>query len=96
YGTIYTTKLLRRGQDIDRAAPWRAFVDLKAADVMRPFREPLAVAASPDSDGLTPLPSWVCPGKYGLGSGSPAVPVWLIAPCSTYGLGGVAPGAVGA
>jgi hypothetical protein len=24
YGTIYTTKLLRRGQDIDRAAPWRA------------------------------------------------------------------------
>jgi CIC family chloride channel protein len=23
YGTIYTTKLLRRGTDIDRAAPWR-------------------------------------------------------------------------
>ena len=40
YGTIYTAKLLRRGQDIDRAAPWRAFGDLKAADVMRPFREP--------------------------------------------------------
>ena len=37
YGTIYTTKLLRRGQDIDRAAPWRAFGDLKAADVMHPF-----------------------------------------------------------
>ncbi|HUY45838.1 MAG TPA: chloride channel protein [Streptosporangiaceae bacterium] len=51
YGTIYTTKLLRRGQDIDRAAPWRAFGDLKAADAMRPFREPLAVAASPDGDG---------------------------------------------
>ena len=45
YGTIYTTKLLRRGQDIDRAAPWRAFGDLKAADVMRPFPSPLAVAA---------------------------------------------------
>ncbi len=45
YGTIYTTKLLRRGQDIDRAAPWRAFGDLKAADAMRPFPEPLAVAA---------------------------------------------------
>ena len=24
YGTIYTTKLLRRGTDIDRTAPWRA------------------------------------------------------------------------
>jgi chloride channel protein, CIC family len=53
YGTIYTTKLLRRGQDIDRATPWRAFGDLKAADVMRPFREPLAVAASPDGNRST-------------------------------------------
>jgi chloride channel protein, CIC family len=43
YGTIYTTKLLRRGQDLDRAAPWRAFGDLKAADVMRPFPTPLAL-----------------------------------------------------
>ena len=43
YGTIYTTKLLRRGQDIDRAAPWRAFGDLKAADAMRPFPAPLPV-----------------------------------------------------
>ena len=51
YGTIYTTKLLRRGQDIDRAAPWRAFGDLKAADVMRPFPEPLAIAPGPDGDG---------------------------------------------
>jgi CIC family chloride channel protein len=52
YGTIYTTKLLRRGQDIDRAVPWRAFGDLKAADVMRPFPEPLVVAARPgDDDG---------------------------------------------
>ena len=40
YGTIYTTKLLRRGRDIDRAAPWRAFGDLKAADAMRPFPSP--------------------------------------------------------
>ena len=45
YGTIYTTKLLRRGYDIDRAAPWRAFGDLKAAGAMRPFPAPLAVAA---------------------------------------------------
>jgi chloride channel protein, CIC family len=44
YGTIYTTKLLRRGQDVDRAAPWRAFGDLKAADAMRPFGKPFAVA----------------------------------------------------
>ena len=51
YGTIYTTKLLRRGQDIDRAAPWRAFGDLKATDVMHPFPRPLAVTAGPDRDG---------------------------------------------
>ena len=36
YGTIYTTKLLRRGYDIDRATPWRAVGDLTAADAMRP------------------------------------------------------------
>lgn len=45
---------------------------------------------------MTPLPSSLCPGKRGPGSGSPAVPVWLFAPCSWYGLGGVAPGAAGA
>jgi chloride channel protein, CIC family len=64
YGTIYTTKLLRRGYDVDRAAPWRAFGDLKAADAMRPFPAPLAVPESqrpdrPGSDagpGLSPLP----------------------------------------
>jgi chloride channel protein, CIC family len=43
YGTIYTTKLLRRGQDLDRAVPWRAFADLKAADAMRPFPVPLPI-----------------------------------------------------
>lgn len=37
YGTIYTAKLLRRGQDIDRAAPWRAFADLTASEAMRPL-----------------------------------------------------------
>ena len=45
YGTIYTTKLLRRGYDVDRAAPWRAFGDLTAADAMRPFPAPLTVGA---------------------------------------------------
>jgi chloride channel protein, CIC family len=47
YGTIYTTKLLRRGTDIDRAAPWRAVADLKVTDVMRPFQPTLPVP--PDS-----------------------------------------------
>ncbi|MGA0569058.1 chloride channel protein [Rathayibacter sp. KR2-224] len=46
YGTIYTTKLLRRGQDIDRAAPWRAFADLTAAQVMRPLRTPIELASA--------------------------------------------------
>jgi chloride channel protein, CIC family len=43
YGTIYTTKPLRRGTDIDRTTPWRALADLKIADAMRPFRPPLPV-----------------------------------------------------
>ncbi|HTT53808.1 MAG TPA: TrkA C-terminal domain-containing protein, partial [Streptosporangiaceae bacterium] len=51
YGTIYTTKLLRRGYDVDRAAPWRAFADLKAADAMRPFPAVLAVPGR-DGDGI--------------------------------------------
>ncbi|HTZ23286.1 MAG TPA: chloride channel protein, partial [Streptosporangiaceae bacterium] len=51
YGSIYTAKLLRRGTDIDRAAPWRAFGDLKAADAMRPFRAPLPVPAVPRGAG---------------------------------------------
>jgi CIC family chloride channel protein len=46
YGTIYTTKLLRRGQDIDRAAPWRAFADLTAAQAMRPFATRLDLATN--------------------------------------------------
>ena len=45
YGTIYTTKLLRRGIDIDRTTPWRALSDLKIVDAMRPFRPPLSVQA---------------------------------------------------
>ncbi len=34
YGTIYTTKLLRRGTDIDRSTPSRALQDLKVADAI--------------------------------------------------------------
>jgi CIC family chloride channel protein len=54
YGTIYTTKLLRRGQDVDRAAPWRAFGDLKAAQAMRPFPAPLPVPRGSDGAAAGP------------------------------------------
>jgi len=50
YGTIYTTKLLRRGTDIDQAAPWRALADLKVTDVMRPF--PAALPVPPDGKAV--------------------------------------------
>jgi CIC family chloride channel protein len=51
YGTIYTTKLLRRGTDIDRAAPWRALQDLKVTDTMRPFGVPLPVPPAKSGNG---------------------------------------------
>ena len=51
YGTIYTTKLLRRGTDIDKTTPWRALQDLKIAEAMRSFRPPLAVPAHAAADG---------------------------------------------
>jgi chloride channel protein, CIC family len=55
--------LLRRGQDVDRAAPWRAFGDLKAADAMQPFRAPLTVPEGHDhGDGDTPAPAQL-PGR---------------------------------
>ena len=62
YGTIYTTKLLRRGADIDQAAPWRAVADLKITDIMRPIQPALPVPpggpspASPAGNGSTPEP----------------------------------------
>jgi CIC family chloride channel protein len=69
YGTIYTTKLLRRGTDIDRALPWRALQDLKITDVMRPFRPalpvppdgtpPAAHGASPAGNGSAPDPETI-------------------------------------
>ena len=51
YGTIYTTKLLRRGTDVDRTTPWRALQDLKVADVMHPLRPPLPVLDAAATDG---------------------------------------------
>ena len=47
YGTIYTTKLLRRGIDIDRLPSADPFEDLTAADAMRPFAAPLTLAPQP-------------------------------------------------
>ena len=55
YGTIYTTKLLRRGTDIDRAPSADPFEKLTAADAMRPFRPPLSAQppaqSQPDGPG---------------------------------------------
>jgi CIC family chloride channel protein len=56
YGTIYTTKLLRRGTDIDRATPWRALADLKVTDAMHPLRVPLP--ARGDSSAADRLPDF--------------------------------------
>jgi CIC family chloride channel protein len=50
YATIYTGKLLRRGQDIDRSTPWRALSWLTAADTMHPLPYPIRL----------PLP-WAAP-----------------------------------
>jgi CIC family chloride channel protein len=64
YGTIYTTKLLRRGTDIDQPAPWNALAGLTVADAMRPLAGPLSVAThvdgatdnSPESQAALPGP----------------------------------------
>ena len=51
YGTIYTTKLLRRGIDIDRVPSADPFEDLTAADAMRPFPAPLPAGRAPRPAG---------------------------------------------
>ncbi len=56
YGTIYTTKLLRRGTDIDHAPSADPFEDLTAADAMRPFPAPVAAVPEPPGTGLKSLP----------------------------------------
>jgi CIC family chloride channel protein len=48
YGTIYTTKLLRRGTDIDRPTPWRALQEMRVADAMHVFGAPLAATGASD------------------------------------------------
>ncbi len=61
YGTIYTTKLLRRGQDIERTAPWRAFTDLTAERAMRALHAPLDLgrATQPSVPDAAALPGTV-------------------------------------
>jgi CIC family chloride channel protein len=54
YGTIYTTKLLRRGTDIDRTTPTHAFDELTVAEAMHPFPNPLAMPEHVAGDGTTP------------------------------------------
>ncbi|HEY4268264.1 MAG TPA: chloride channel protein [Galbitalea sp.] len=63
YGTIYTTKLLRRGQDIDRAAPWRAFADLTAEQAMKPLAVPLDLARRHASEADIGVMSAILPGS---------------------------------
>jgi CIC family chloride channel protein len=55
YGTIYTTKLLRRGTDIDRPAPASILADMTVGDAMRPLqaRAPAAGASLPALRGTT-------------------------------------------
>ena len=67
YGTIYTTKLLRRGIDIDRAPSADPFEDLTAADAMRAFHRALPADAGPSAQqggGKAALP---CPGPSPVG-----------------------------
>jgi CIC family chloride channel protein len=47
YGTIYTTKLLRRGIDIDRPDAGHALTQLAVADAMHPFTTPLELTTHP-------------------------------------------------
>ena len=65
YGTIYTTKLLRRGTDIDRTTPWRALADLKIADAMRPFGRPLPVPPPVPASSAQPAPTAPAPQRTG-------------------------------
>ena len=57
YGTIYTTKLLRRGTDIDHPPSADPFEDLTAADAMHPFAAPLTLPAGPPGPPAGPDPA---------------------------------------
>jgi CIC family chloride channel protein len=66
YSTIYTAKLLRRGQDIDRTAPWRAFTDLKAAGAMRAFATPVDLGVAHRADAVPDSGTVALPGAVSI------------------------------
>jgi CIC family chloride channel protein len=61
YGTIYTTKLLRRGTDIDRADAGHSFTQLSVAEAMHRFATPLVL------EGTDPAASRARGGGFELG-----------------------------
>ncbi len=81
YGTIYTTKLLRRGTDIDHVPSADPFEDLTAADAMRPFPAPVAAVPEPPGTGLNPCQGR-SPGGANRRSCSPANP--SPSPCASW------------
>ncbi|HEX4110752.1 MAG TPA: chloride channel protein [Solirubrobacteraceae bacterium] len=54
YGSIYTTKLLRRGIDIERPRGIRALEKLTVADAMQPIRQPDGSAPAIDHVSMGP------------------------------------------
>lgn len=71
YGTIYTTKLLRRGVDIELSNRWHAFSETTAASAMDPLPEPLPL---PRADGAAAVPRDPgVPGRVLVNASSPAV-----------------------
>src|SRR5580704_11455519 len=59
YGTIYTTKLLRRGTDIDRPSPAGVLAGMTVGDAMRPLAAPGPAADA----GLPALPGMTVHGR---------------------------------
>jgi chloride channel protein, CIC family len=80
YGTIYTTKLLRRGEDVDRAVPWRALQDLKVADAMRPFRPPLPVPPAASASAAAGAAGVAAAGADGGSAALPGPVIYQIEP----------------
>jgi len=78
YGTIYTTKLLRRGTDIERPKPSSMLQVLTVAEVMQPlsiFDGDASHVSPPDHDNADDHPASQWPGRLGeiVSSGAPQV-----------------------
>ena len=74
YGTIYTTKLLRRGTDIDRTTPWRILQDLKVSDAMQAFQPPLELTGARRHNGHEPEGAAVAAGAGRMASANGRLP----------------------